>query len=436
MPSFSFFTHYCLVKGGKEALAIKKKKMKLQKIIILLLFPIIAFSQTNDNKLQINGFVDTYHAMRTKSPNDFMSSRTRFRGELQKAFGKSSMFVSFNLNQNSILRNLNGFELREAYLDYSAKHWSLRAGRQLIIWGVADGMRITDLVSPMNMTEFLARDYDDIRMPVEAIKFRYFNGAMKLELVYVPIFKGFVLPMDSRNPWAISLAAPSSIPLTVLPEQKPPLTIENSEFGGRLTFNLSGIDFSLVALHTYDKMPVFMTQIQTTAIVITPEYHRMTFVGGDFSKPLGQFVIRGEAAFNIDKHLVTEEIPTQLQKHNTVNALLGVDWYAPKEWMFSLQVSNESVLDYNDKLVQDENSGILTFSVSKSLINSTLKLSNFIYTDLNNGGFFNRFSADYSLSDQIHILIGYDHFEGDKGMFGFYKNNSEVWIKAKYSLAN
>ena len=47
---------------------------------------------------------------------------------------------------------------------------------------------------------------------------------------------------------------------------------------------------------------------------------------------------------------------------------------------------------------------------------------------------FSRFAADYALSDQIHLLAGFDWFGGDKGIFGTYRNNSEVWIKAKYSF--
>ncbi len=405
--------------------------MKLRTIIIALLLPIMAFSQEEENKLQINGFIDTYHAVRTKSPNDFMSSRTRFRGELQKAFGKSSMFVSFNINQNSILEEQNNFELREAYFDYSADSWSLRAGRQLVIWGSADGMRITDLVSPMDLTEFLARDYDDIRMPVEALKFQYFKDEMKLELVFVPVFKSFILPMNPKNPWAMSMPIPQGMQVNVLADNKPKMNLKNSEFGGRLTFNLSGIDFSLAGLHTFNKMPVFSKNIQLPVINLQPEYHRMTFVGGDFSKPLSEFVVRGETAFNFNKMLETK---LDLEKHNSWNALVGVDWYAPNEWMLSMQVANEMIMGYNSELVAEKNATLLTFSVSKTLLNTTLKLSDFIYTDLNTGGFFNRFSADYSLTDQIHLLAGYDHFQGDKGMFGMFKDNSEVWIKAKYSF--
>lgn len=50
------------------------------------------------------------------------------------------------------------------------------------------------------------------------------------------------------------------------------------------------------------------------------------------------------------------------------------------------------------------------------------------------GGVYDRVSADYAVNDQIHALIGYDFFRADKGMFVYYKNNSEVWIKLKYSF--
>ncbi len=401
---------------------------------IALLFSITIFAQTDEDAIQINGFIDTYHAVRVKSPNDFMSSRTRFRGEIQKSLGKSSMFVSFNVNQNSILKEQNDFELREAYFDYTASNWSFRAGRQLIIWGAADGMRITDLISPMDMTEFLARDYDDIRMPVEALKFRYFKGAMKLELVYIPVFKKFVLPTQANNPWAISAPIPAGMQLIMQPDNKPNFTLKNSEFGGRLTYNLSGFDFSLAALYTFNKMPVFTKQINNKDIVITPEYKRTTFIGGDFSMPLSQFVLRGEAAFNINQYFATKQMPSQLEKHHTLNALLGLDWYAPDEWMLSMQIANNTIFNYNETLEESENTSLLTLNVSKSIFNSTLKLSNFIYLDLNNGGCFNRFSSDYALNDQIHLLIGYDHFGGNKGQFQAYKNNSEIWFKAKYSF--
>lgn len=172
---------------------------------------------------RLKGLVDTYHAFRSEKPNDWMSSRTRLRGEVGKNFAGSSLFVSFNATYNALLKERTGFELREAYLDHRQEHWGFRLGRQLVIWGAADGVRITDLVSPMDMTEFLAQDYDDIRMPVNALRFFVFNDKIRLELLAVPTFEGYKLPTDAANPWS------------VLPKETPRSLVWDAEEAARAT---------------------------------------------------------------------------------------------------------------------------------------------------------------------------------------------------------
>lgn len=49
-------------------------------------------------------------------------------------------------------------------------------------------------------------------------------------------------------------------------------------------------------------------------------------------------------------------------------------------------------------------------------------------------GVFNRFSADWAATDQIHALLGYDYFGAKGGLFVRYAHNSEVWAKLKYSF--
>ncbi len=88
------------------------------------------------------------------------------------------------------------------YAYYSNSHWDIRAGRQIITWGVADALRLTDIISPMDYTEFLAQDYDDIRIPVGALRLRYSREKWSLEAVAVPINSFFELPTDEENPWS------------------------------------------------------------------------------------------------------------------------------------------------------------------------------------------------------------------------------------------
>ena len=117
-----------------------------------------------------------------------------------------------------------------------------------------------------------------------------------------------------------------------------------------------------------------------------------------------------------------------------MNYLVGIDWYAPKDWVVMAQFSSESILKYEDQIAQPRHNSLLTLNVSKKLLDNTLQLSNFTYFDLNHKGWFSRFTAAYSLNDFIQLSLGYDWFGGDEGMFSTYKNNSEVWAKAKYSF--
>ncbi|HIP47590.1 MAG TPA: hypothetical protein EYG92_01290 [Lutibacter sp.] len=406
-------------------------------LLIILLWSNFAFSQEDKTKLDFTGFVDTYHAVRSQSPNDFMSSRSRFRGELKMLKGKSYFFTSFNAVHNSILNSQTGIELREAFFEYSAKSWDFKAGRQIVNWGVADGMRITNIITAMDMTEFLAQDYDDIIMPVNAIKLRWVKPKYNFELIYVPIPTFSILPYEAENPWSVFPISENPI-LDINMDNKPELTLKNSEYGARFSSFLSGIDFSVSALHTWNKMPVFTRSLSPTfdTIFIKANYYNLDMLGLDFSVPKSQFVFRGEGAYYIGEFHAANSQTGNLEpvKKNSLNWLVGIDWYPGNDWTITAQYSHKYITDYLDVLQENENTILSTAGITKKLLRSTLSISTFAYVDITNSGFFDRTSIDYALSDEIHIMLGYDWFQGDKGMFGLYKNNSEFWIKAKYSF--
>ena len=348
--------------------------------------------------VSVKGFVDTYHAIRTAAPADWMSSRTRARGELRLEKQGGGVFLSANLVYNALLKDLSGFQLREAYAYWGNSHWDIRAGKQIISWGVADGLRVTDLISPMDYTEFLAQDYDDIRVPVGALRVRYLHGAWTLEAVAVPVAEFFKLPTDPANPWSVG---------TLPPEVRPEAKIANMEFGARFSCFLGGVDFSLMALRTWSKMPELVGDHLG--------YHRLTVVGGDLSVPFGSFVFRGEIADNIDDNGAHQG-----------NALAGLDWYPGADWNLSVQ--------YNQTFGAGEHQSLATLRISKALLNNALTLSTFAYADVRDLGVFNRLSADWAATDQLHAILGYDYFYAKAGLFTTYARNSEVWLKLKYSF--
>ena len=103
--------------------------------------------------------------------------------------------------------------------------------------------------------------------------------------------------------------------------------------------------------------------------------------------------------------------------------------HAGNNWSLSAQYAHKYV-----STGKHRNSGLATFRISKDLLHNTLALQSFAYIDVTNGSIYNRLSADYALNDQLHAILGYDFFHADRGTFAIYDNNSEAFVKLKYSF--
>jgi hypothetical protein len=304
-----------------------------------------------------------------------------------------------------------------------------------VVWGVADALRITDCISPFDYTEFLAQDYDDIRMPVNMLRARYSWNSVTIEALCSPSTEFFILPTDESNPWSVNLPTVNMPYEVELENGKPDHQLSNAEFGGRMSITLPGIDFSLCALHTWNKMPALAMNFSEDGqkLLVNGYYKRMTVLGADCSIPAGEFVIRAEAACNLNE-AQTADLGQEIKQRDTYNGLIGIDWYPGNDWNVSTQYCHKYIAGNIDGISAFRNSGLATARISKEFMQNTLKLSTFAYIDVTNGGIFNRFSTSYSLNDQIELTAGYDFFHADSGQFAMYDKNSEAWIKLKYSF--
>jgi len=56
--------------------------------------------------------------------------------------------------------------LREAYIDTTNEDWSIRAGKQQVVWGKADGMKLLDMINPTDFSEMAQNQMEDSRIPL------------------------------------------------------------------------------------------------------------------------------------------------------------------------------------------------------------------------------------------------------------------------------
>ena len=55
---------------------------------------------------------------------------------------------------------------REGYIDTSAGDWSFRLGKQQVVWGTADGIKLLDIINPTDFREMAQNAMEDSRIPI------------------------------------------------------------------------------------------------------------------------------------------------------------------------------------------------------------------------------------------------------------------------------
>ena len=90
-----------------------------------------------------------------------VSDNATYHVELQ-AFTDGKASGDFKNNENYTQRDA----LREAYIDTEANGFSIRAGKQQVVWGTADGMKLLDAINPTDYAEMAQNQMEDSRIPV------------------------------------------------------------------------------------------------------------------------------------------------------------------------------------------------------------------------------------------------------------------------------
>jgi hypothetical protein len=92
---------------------------------------------------------------------DEIADGATFHVELQ-GYTNTKATSNYDSNENYTQRDV----LREAYVDMEQGDWSIRAGKQQVVWGTADGMKLLDMINPSDYGEMAQNQMEDSRIPV------------------------------------------------------------------------------------------------------------------------------------------------------------------------------------------------------------------------------------------------------------------------------
>ncbi len=393
----------------------------------------------------------------------FSLGSTSFTGTLDAYYGNSSALAEATVSYDALTQALD-FSLGELWLDYTESFWGVRIGRQKAAWGKADGIDITNVLCPSDMSSLAAITADDSKLSVDAIRLSLSGNSFTADAWWIPFFTPAALPLDEGNtlrkflvPSTIEFPVPAlnttlTLPVAITGIEKPETAIWNGEYGLKLSGYFSVMDISLYGFYGWDDTPflgyaVSYNGAMPDGLEVSGKYERMAMIGADAAVPLGPTVLRLETAFFPQRYFqksaeailtgTAGEPAENTSKRNQLSALAGLDWM-PDGWTFTAQYYCDYVFGSLDELERtDAYEHGATLSISKSLVNETLELSFTGVIGFNDFDSLLSPSIKYSLSDQISLgLNAYIFIPGPdrNGKYGAYKDLSTVAINASFKF--
>lgn len=321
-------------------------------------------------------------------------------------------------------------ELRELYVERAVGRGYLVVGKQQVVWGKADGLKVLDVVDPQSYREFILADFSESRIPLWTLNFEHPVGPLTAQLLWIPDTTvhdipeaGAVFEIKSSQ---LVPTPPPNIPVVTANARRPKEFFEDSDAGLKLSGHVRDWDLSLNYLWHYDDVPALHRSLSIgpsgLRVDVTPRYERTHVVGTTFATAIGDFTLRGEAAVFSDRYVSTSDVfdGDGLEKSPEYSCVIGLDWFglAPRTFL-SMQVFESIVPGLSRNAIRDEVVTITTLLARHTFADGAGLVQAMWLEDPAEGDGLVRGEIRYELRPDLIASIGADFFYGpNSGIFG------------------
>ena len=406
-----------------------------------------------------------------------------------------ALFNQFDL----IYQDKNPYvNINEAYVDIYTGKVDFRLGVQKFAWGRLDEISPTDILNTEDLTEGGTNDEIERKIGVPAMKMDVYSDLANVELGWIPVYVPYRLPQPDERWFPNVLKPPDVIKTNTLDIpvntsyqdiDLPPVRLDNSELGVRVSKYIAGWDISCSYFTGYDPMPVMDAPVDLTVklnnplaldyevnakVTMVPEIHRMNVFGFDFTSTISSFTLRGEYAYFENQYfnrkldtvlpqLVTterqNEIFTEFIKaylasggKNNVQVFhidpnvpiqedsmkygLGLD-YIHGDTSVSVQCIQQFIpyYDESEPIYFNKNGldTLLTFLFKQFFLQNTMEFNIRVAYGIEFQDFIVKPSLKYNFTDNLQGTIGAILIGGkyDDSLFGQFNDNNEMFAKLR-----
>ena len=341
-------------------------------------------------------------------------------------------------------------QLWEAYVEGRPfKGLDLRLGRQIVVWGTSENIRVTDVINPLDLREMGMVDIEGLRLPTAMARADYTMGYWTITGLAIPEVRPALQP-----PFG-GMYYPSQIQL---PDDHPPVdSMDNMEYGASIAGHLPGWDISFYFADIYMDLPYLKETVEgrlirppifiPPATILPPiiqypeyEYHyvRVQMYGASTAIALGNWLVKAEAAYFTGLKYFNE--PNQ--DRDRFDGLLGVEYSGFTDTTISLDVACRYVPSYEDALENSpdnipESQPEAALRIQRDFRNDTFHMT-LLATAMGHDagdGWFVRGESSYDWTDNLSFTLGIVGYGAeDDGYYAYAKNNDCVFFDIKYSF--
>jgi len=425
---------------------------------------------------EIYGYVQEGIAVRT-GEGDVLFHRQTLNIKAQEKFGRrlslrfeSNFWVDSPDFQEAEIRA----RVREGYAKLKFKNFDVRAGRVQVAWGEADGIIISDQVSPFDLQNFIVPAFDEIRLGVDGLFVDYYIGWRNVvQVFWISHFTQPDFP-DRRSPWSVfddkrlnkqiaDNLPPGAPPteVTIGKINKPTRGPKSSEGGIRFSSQTSTIDWQMGYLYSFDDRPNVRlrpagldpdTMPPTVLVDGQPRHNRFHLFTGSFVMPIKNVLFKMDSALEHGRFLQLDPTSPKaagradngfVSEEDVSRTLIAVDFKPSFSWWqqadASIQYIHESVIDPHNALLQSEHTDLFSIRLQAAYLNDTVKPWFFAITNARGDDTWIQTKLDWEPVDRWRFTFEYDWFHGHAddgdsgGIYGRFDDNDMFLFMMRYS---
>lgn len=431
----------------KEAVVMRNRNQHSEsgiKLIVFLLifavlnsgFCILYSSSVVASDLSLHGFIQGNYSLNTASHNpdngDFKWAEERLQLKLDASSEPFHVFIKTDGVFDHIDKK-GTLELREGYIDYTAGKWDLRAGRQVITWGLGDLLFINDIFPKDYEAFFSGRPMEYLKKGIDGVKLGIYPDVASIELVAIPFFTSNNFP-DSNRFWMFD---PMS-GITNSEEEKP----ADMEFAIRIYRDIAGFDAALYYYHGFYRQPWMLPDNPALPTKLTLIYPKLSVYGASLQGRAFDGILSLEAGYYDSRQDMAGSDP--MTPNSQTRFLIGYQRQMWEDFTAGIQYYWEYMHDYSEYEKnlpagfpkENRLHQLVTLRLTQFLIHQNLRLSLFAFYSPSDNDYMLNPEIKYNFSDNIWAAAGANIFGGKEPwtQFGQLDKNDNLYMQLRYEF--